>query len=591
MIKFESYNENNFQKTNKSEMFKILESSKSKIKKENKRANTLFPNKKHISNNSQELTRFILNSINKNPSIKEHNESTKDDKYKEISNTKSNTYRYLNSSIPEYNEELNLKQYSDRGKNKSTQETIKNQSSSYTYRISQKKNNFFVKNSNNGNCLLKKIKKFIFTDCITKKEKEHEYKKRLKRVNSSFCQNSIYSFEKKLLDDLKNKNYLFNDSYFNDSNFLSSKKKPKKKIIPKIKSKYLKEKSKYDFKEHPLVGITSIKDFSAKIEKIGKEADDIIDKTVSSKTDETFSVLNKIKFGKNFRSFDIYEKIINIKKVHINDNKRKIINENVYKDYEQCLKYVNEEAEKMCGSSIIKKYKVKNKNLSLEKLRTSIIKISNFLKQRKINEEELPNFKLVTNSFTYPETKLLINAIRNKNIKLCDNLIEDKKIIVLDYDYFLLTPLHWAVKRNFYIFLPSLIDYGSNVNARSITGETPLHIAVKNKFYDCACILLYYLASPFIADNSGKKPIDLTDDFYMLNLMNKINKLHYSSFFHKTFNQDLFIQCGLWAFIKEEFRHKINDEVFNYFNNKKIKDIFILEYQNSSENQSNAKNI
>ena len=62
-------------------------------------------------------------------------------------------------------------------------------------------------------------------------------------------------------------------------------------------------------------------------------------------------------------------------------------------------------------------------------------------------------------------------------------------------------------------------------------------------------------------------------------------------FFHKTFNQDLFIQCGLWAFIKEEFRHKINDEVFNYFNNKKIKDIFILEYQNSSENQSNAKNI
>ena len=176
MLKFESYNENNFQKTNKSEMFKILESSKSKIKKENKRANILFPNKKHISNNSQELTRFILNSINKNQSIKEHNESTKDDKYKEISNTKSNTYRYINSSIPEYNEELNLKQYSDRGKNKSTQETIKNQSSSYTYRISQKKNNYYVKNSNNGNCLLKKIKKFIFTDCITKKEKSMNIK-------------------------------------------------------------------------------------------------------------------------------------------------------------------------------------------------------------------------------------------------------------------------------------------------------------------------------------------------------------------------------------------------------------------------------
>ena len=245
----------------------------------------------------------------------------------------------------------------------------------------------------------------------------------------------------------------------------------------------------------------------------------------------------------------------------------------------------------MCGSSIIKKYKVKNKNLSLEKLRTSIIKITNFLKQRKINEEELPNFKLVTNSFTYPETKLLINAIRNKNIKLCDNLIEDKKIIVLDYDYFLLTPLHWAVKRNFYIFLPSLIDYGSNVNARSITGETPLHIAVKNKFYDCACILLYYLASPFIKDNSGKKPIDITDDFDMINLLKKIVKLYYASYFHKTFNQNLFVQNGLWVFIKEEFRHKLKDEVFNYFKNKKIKDIFALEYQNSSENHSNINSI
>ena len=155
MLKFESYNENNFQKINKTEVSKILELNKSKSKKENKRSNTLFPNKKHFSNNSQELTRFYLNSINNIPSIKEKNESTKEDKYKEISNTKSSTYRYINSSIPEYNEELNSMQLSDRGKNKSTQETIKNQSSLYTYRIPQKKNNFFVKNSNVGNSSLK----------------------------------------------------------------------------------------------------------------------------------------------------------------------------------------------------------------------------------------------------------------------------------------------------------------------------------------------------------------------------------------------------------------------------------------------------
>ena len=590
MLKFESYNENNFQKINKTEVSKILELNKSKSKKENKRSNTLFPNKKHFSNNSQELTRFYLNSINNIPSIKEKNESTKEDKYKEISNTKSSTYRYINSSIPEYNEELNSMQLSDRGKNKSTQETIKNQSSLYTYRIPQKKNNFFVKNSNVGNSSLKKFQKFIFTDFVAKKEQEFEYKKKLKGVNSSFSQESIYSFEKRLLNDLQTKNVLFNDSYFKDSAFLSIKKKPKKKVVPKIRSKYLKEKSKYDFKEHPLKGLTNIKDFSAKLEKIGKESENIIDKTVKSKTDETFSLINKMKFGNNFRSFDVYEKNINLKKVHIKGNNNKIIDENVYKDYENCLKYVNEEAKIICSSSNIRKYKVKNRNYSLEKFRRTIVKISNFVKQRKLNEEDISNYKLVKNSFTYPETKILINAIRHKNVKHCDYIIEEQRHIVLDFDYFLLTPLHWAVKRNFYIFLPTLLDSGSNVDARSITGETPLHIAVKNKFYDCACILLYYLASPFIADNNGKKPIDITDDFDMLNLLNKINKLYYTSFFHKNFNQDLFIQCGLWAFIKEEFRHKIKKEVFNYFNNKKIKDIFTLDYKNNSENQSNINN-
>ena len=293
-----------------------------------------------------------------------------------------------------------------------------------------------------------------------------------------------------------------------------------------------------------------------------------------------------MKFGKSYRSYDIYEKLKNIEKMHYIVNKRKIMNENVYKDYEQCLKIVSKEAERLNDNYVLntleqkkekKENKMNTKKPILEKFRRTIIKISNFIKQRKLNEEDIISFKIINTSFTYPETKSLINAIKHKDVDACDFIIEDKKYIVLDFDYFYLTPLHWAVKRNFYIFLPSLLDYGSKVDACSMTGETPLHYAVKNNYYDCAFILLFYLASPFIADKNGKKPIDITDDYDMSNLLDKVMKLHYSSVFRKTFIQDDYIRGGLWAFVKEEFKYKLKKEVFYYFNKKKIKDIFTLE--------------
>ena len=262
------------------------------------------------------------------------------------------------------------------------------------------------------------------------------------------------------------------------------------------------------------------------------------------------------------------------------------MNENVYKDYEQCLKIVSKEAERLNDNYVLnalnqkkenKENKMNTKKPILEKFRRAIIKISNFIKQRKLNEEDIISFKIINTSFTYPETKSLINAIKHKDVNACDYIIEDKKYIVLDFDYFYLTPLHWAVKRNFYIFLPSLLDYGSKVDACSMTGETPLHYAVKNNYYDCAFILLFYLASPFISDKNGKKPIDITDDYDMSNLLDKVMKLHYSSVFRKTFIQDDYIRGGLWAFVKEEFKYKLKKEVFYYFNKKKIKDIFTLE--------------
>ena len=200
------------------------------------------------------------------------------------------------------------------------------------------------------------------------------------------------------------------------------------------------------------------------------------------------------------------------------------------------------------------------------------------MKQKDISENYLTNYKSIEQSFTYSETEDLINAIKNKNLNLCYKIVKSKKYILLDFDFFYLTPLHWAVKKNFYQILPLLINNGSILDIGSISGETPLHIAVKNNYYDCACILLYYLASPFVKDKRGRKPIDLAKDIGMKNLFEKVAKLYYTSYFQKSFKQSGYIQSGLWTFIKEELKDKLKEEVFEYFMRKNIKDIFTLNY-------------
>jgi len=133
--------------------------------------------------------------------------------------------------------------------------------------------------------------------------------------------------------------------------------------------------------------------------------------------------------------------------------------------------------------------------------------------------------------------------------------------------------LHWAVKNNFYEFIPKLLDYGSLINFLNFSGDTPLHIAVKKNYYDSACILLYYLASPFIKDRDGKKPIEVANDFEMKSLLDRIMKIYYASFFQRTANQQKFIQNKFWIFINEEFRDKISDFIYNFIKNKEFYDL------------------
>ena len=592
-------------------------------KKKKLRTNIIFrkPTFRYLNKpNNSKLSKFSLNLSYKNPlsNIPETKINKEENKNKEYSDENLIVPKYLNESMP--NEIISIGQSSQNSKLNSYRQTINYSSNPqkgiialYTQREPKKNSKLPILDLKYKNSLLKKTRKFFLTnkdykDVMFVFERAVEYKKKIRRVNSSFSQESLYNFDKRILKDITDKNFLFNESMFNDSKdskgFNSSiipKKKIFKKIIPKIKINSRKEKEdekekekedlnlkktqKYDFIENPnLINATDINSFKKKLDQVKKNMEKIIEVSINSKQDNHFTLVRKSNFDKDYQNLDIYEQHKDTLKKIIEKNNRKIIDENVFKNNLQLLENIKNEEEKINTDSILTAIKEKRKNIDIYKqslknrFQKAVIQISNFLKQRKITDDDLNTYKKINHSFTYPETSMLIDAIKKKELNLCYQIVDNNKYIVLDFDYFYLTPLHWAVKRNFYKILPTLLDYGSMVDAIDVSGETALHIAVRNNYYDCACVLLFYIASPFVKDKSGKTPIDCTNDFDMKNLMNKIIKLHYSSYFQKTSVHNVYIQSGLWAFIKEEFKDKLHDEVIEYFNDKKIEDIFVLKY-------------
>ena len=539
------------------------------------RKNTDRISSKESFNEKLQGTKYLDNSLQNDPLILEHSNLN----YKKESVTFRESIRYPDEISKTQRNILNI----------STRDI--------------KKKKFPKLNLKYKNSLIKKIRHIFLTNRDYKNIEENfinarKYKQNLKKINSSFSQESIYSFEKKLLKDISNNNFLFNNTTFN-----STKKIDDQIISKRINSKDILEKNNYhtkreekknnDFRKifkYELINNSSyhdpinIKKWKEYLEKMRINVEKIIDRNINSKHVNHFSIVDRSKFKKIYQSIDVNEKQKIIDKAETKVKYKDLINPDVYIDYIKLLDYVDEEKDKMGGDLILKKIKQKhelpfsNKKTLKERFRTAVIKISNFLKQRKISDSDLTKLKLIEQSFAYPQTQYLINAIKKKDLELSYRIINNHKYIVLDFDYLYLTPLHWAVKRNFYQILPPLLDYGSMVDANCLLGETPLHIAVKNNFYDCACILLIYLASPFIKDKNGQKPIDLTNDFDMKSLLTKATKLYYNSYFHKTLKQTVFIQTGLWTFIKEEFEHKLKDEVFEYIKGKVSKDFFTFRY-------------
>ena len=289
-----------------------------------------------------------------------------------------------------------------------------------------------------------------------------------------------------------------------------------------------------------------------------------------------FSIISKEKFSKKFQNivnkFEIKEKKIRSKTNEKNDNKEEednssqensLINENIISGV-QLLKEINNKLNQ-------KEEEIKgNKKQLFYKFKKFIIHLS--LKIDRISVylgEILATYKNPKNCYGFPATRDLFFAIKTKNLKLANQILDNNKYIVLDYDYFSMTALHWAAKYNFYQIIPKIIEYGSHIDKKDYIGETPLLICVKHNFIESSIFLLLNLASPFIKDSKGLNSLDYCkNNFKMKNIFNKIASLHYISILGPTKRQFKYISREFIEYVVNENKGDLELEAYNIIKEK-----------------------
>ena len=316
---------------------------------------------------------------------------------------------------------------------------------------------------------------------------------------------------------------------------------------------YLMQRKKYNFiKNTHLIDIDNYEELQREVKRINKNSLSLLLKENNKLFSYVGSIVDSSKIPEKFRdplnnSFDRELKEERKRKEKNNIKLNIISGVDLMKD-------IDEEIEKR---KIIKKV-IKGKSLMF-KVKRLIIRKMTYLKHIQISLQEILNdYKMSKTAFSYPQTEHLIMAIRNKKFDICCDILDRYKYIVLDFDYFHLTPLHWAAKFNFYEIIPKLIAYGAPVNEQNIWGNTPLHISVTKNYYETSIFLLLYLASPFIKNRNKKKPFDCTNNIQFNMISKKIINIHLRNIISRQRNYYESVQKEFSNFVVFEFSNLLN---------------------------------
>ena len=359
----------------------------------------------------------------------------------------------------------------------------------------------------------------------------------------------------------------------NFNNFIFSKSNSKIINLKNFNS-LIKKMRKYPFVVNPNPLITTeFTDLPSTVRNINKKYAIILKRENDKLFSHYFSIISKEKFSKKYQNianlYDIKDKNDKKKKKESNKNEEDINSE---EESLSCDSLINEkiisgkqlvnEIKNLIKKSVPKKIK---KNLVYNKFKKFMILLNSKLEMMPVYLDEIIKYyKLPKYSYGFPATHELLFSIRTKNLKMVNKLLDKYKYLVLDYDYFNMTPLHWAVKYNFYQIIPKLVGYGANVNSQNYIGETPLLIGVKRKFMESVVFLLIYIASPFIKDHKGLGIFDFSKtEFRMISIFKKIIFLHYASMLGPTKNIYEYIQSKFIEYVVNENKNDLEIEAYN----------------------------
>ena len=480
-------------------------------------------NKKYHNSRNLKINSLNIFNTNNNTIIKNRNYKTFEDHKNNINPTKIYT---INDSRSE-----------PKNNNRKVKKMLTNENISSCIKDLFKKKFNKIKNENNNN-----IKYSSLTNYSNRKINNSRNDKNRKKLFSVMTQNE----------------YNYNTISNKTMHSTNANKKKKRQNLNSF------SRTKYVFKYNPFFEIEEFKDLPEKIKKLNQNNLNTIKKDTDKYFGQSFTLIKKENFSSKYRNPLLNNNLIDENKDEI--EKYKKINENIIPG----MNIINEiDFQKSDLKNIFVPKKKINKKRLLSKIKSTLIKNSKYIKHLSVSALELLDINKNNKrkdkdimEFENEEKKTteLIKAMKTDSIVLVNELVKKNRAIISNHDVFQFTPLHWAVKKDFYLAIPKLISYGAQVNAKNFLGETPLHISVKKNYYECTVLLLVFLASPFIKDNKGKNPFEYSEDYQMKIIYEKITKLYYNNTFTKN---SLFyekIQSQFIRFIKNEFSNQLKKE-------------------------------
>lgn len=433
--------------------------------------------------------------------------------------------------------------------------TSKNNSS--TKCNTNKKNN----SKSNNRVLLKTFKKYKTCKTLSNSCKRSNTINlhKLYNVNAQICVNYFTS-----------RNQKYSKMTYRKKTFSLKPRKNNKNLTKKLNENnklntMIERMRKYKFicKPKPLIPIKFI-DLPKNIKKINNKYYTML-KTENEKTNsQSFSVISKDKFSERYRNPFI--DLIEYKK-----------SKNFY--FEEEKKVIKDEI--VCGQEVLKmikedeKLNIKNsaklnKKQLLSKFQQKIVRLSSYLKFLSVSVKLIiDTYKIYKQPFKYNKTKEFIDALKTDEISKAYNILDKFNFIVLDYDFYHLSPLHWAVKLNKFELIPKIIENGALINDKNFLGQTPLSLAIEKNFVNCIILLFFYFASPFIENREGQLPYEYINDTYIKEMCKRVCTLHIVNNFEKR-NKHFYdnIQRGFCFYMLNEYKYIIDEFICNIIKTK-----------------------